>query len=193
MDAFAILIQAASENPPPSQTVVNALLAAEKAARQDKPTYPFDSLVGTWRLRFITGTKKTRQRAGVVLGAGRYLPRWVKISLSYSRQEKSIPDANVESGRVENSVQLGGLKMTLTGPVKFLFGKNLLAFDFTSIQVQLFGMKVYQGSLRGGKEAEEKFYSDRIAQQAFFSYFWVTETAIAARGRGGGLALWTKA
>lgn len=79
MDAIATLTQAVSDTPPPAETVVNALLATEKAARQDKPSYCFDSLVGTWQLRFIMGTKKTRQRAGVVLGAGRYLPRWVKI------------------------------------------------------------------------------------------------------------------
>ncbi len=63
--------------PPAPSAVVEALLITEKTAKQTKvrPSYP--QLLGTWRLGFITGTKRSRQRAGVILGAGRFLPKWV--------------------------------------------------------------------------------------------------------------------
>ncbi|RMF21552.1 MAG: hypothetical protein D6756_12200, partial [Cyanobacteria bacterium J083] len=81
---------------------------------------------------------------------------------------------------------------SLTGPVKFLSPKNILAFDFTTMYIKLFGLKVYQGYIRGGKKKEESFYQDKINQQAFFSYFYLSKNVSAARGKGGGLAIWIR-
>ena len=175
-------------NLPQPTAVVDALLTWEKKARKNKPNYTFEQLIGTWKLQFITGTKKTRQQAGIVLGAGRYLPSFVTIELTYSSEEDK---ANL-SRRVENSVKLGGLTLTLTGPVKFLESKNILGFDFTAIKIKLFKFQLYNGYLRHGKAKEAEFYGQKIGKQAFFSYFLITENLIAARGRGGGLALWSR-
>ena len=117
--------------PAPSE-VVTALLEAEKRARNDRIRYSWEQLLGNWRLYFITGTRKTRQKAGVVLGAGRYLPQWIKIQLSYSQTPLVETAEETLAGTVVNSVQLGSLQLSLTGPVKFLPQKNILAFDFTS-------------------------------------------------------------
>ncbi len=175
-------------NLPSTSAVVTSLLEAEKIAKKEKISYSWKDLIGTWRLCFVTGTKKTRKKAGIVLGAGRYLPRIVKISLHYLPQG----ELSTNQGNVENSVEIGGLQLSLTGPVKFLAPKNILAFDFTRMKVKLFGLTLYDGYIRGGKNKEKSFYTDKISQQAFFSYFYVTNSAIAARGRGGGLALWSK-
>ena len=67
-----------------------------------------------------------------------------------------------------------------------------MAFDFTKITVKLFGIKLYSGYIRGGKESENKFLTENVAKQAFFTYFLIQEKFIAARGRGGGLAIWKK-
>ena len=175
-------------NLPSASEVVNALLKVEKNAKKEKITYPWESLIGNWRLCFVTGTKKTRKKAGIVLGSGRYLPRFVQISLSYF----SSKELSKNQGKVENRVNLGGLQLSLTGPVKFLVPQNILAFDFTRIKVKLLGVTLYDGYIRGGKTKEASFYTDKISQQAFFAYFYITDSMIAARGRGGGLALWTK-
>ena len=188
-----IILQAAANyfteqtNLPKASEVVTSLLEVEKITKKEKISYPWDDLIGTWRLCFVTGTKKTRNKAGIVLGAGRYLPRIAKISLNYYSEELST-----NQGNVENSVEIGGLQLSLTGPVKFLNPKNILAFDFTRMKVKFFGLTLYDGYIRGGKNKEESFYTDKISQQAFFSYFYITNSAIAARGRGGGLALWSK-
>ncbi|MEO1187351.1 MAG: hypothetical protein AAFX46_23010 [Cyanobacteria bacterium J06636_27] len=168
-------------------STVEALIAAEKTAKQTKIDYSFSQLVGNWRLGFITGTKKTRKRAGVVLGAGRFLSKLVKIQLSYSKMEDSS-----ETGDVENSVKFGLLKIVLTGPVQFWSKKNILAFDFTRMRLFLSGLNLYQGYIRGGKDREENFEKQTLKEQAFFTYFLIEDNYIAARGKGGGLALWTR-
>jgi hypothetical protein len=192
MENISILEQAANSNTKPSPAaVVAALLEAEKSAKQNKIRYGFEQLIGNWRLCFITGTKKTRQKAGIVLGAGRYIPEWVaKIQIAYSAQAVADEEENSETGRVENSVQVGAIVLTLSGPTKFLVNKNILAFDFTRITVKVLGKTVYQGFIRGGEAREAEFFSLSVGKQAFFAYFLVEEGIIAARGRGGGLALW---
>lgn len=195
--------QRSSQRPAPDQ-VVQALLNAEKASKRQKAHYSLSDLIGSWQLCFITGTRKTRQRAGVVLGAGRYVPSWVTISLSYAGSpDVSIPDDSLddsangsaaevpfEAGNVINQVQFGLLQTTLSGPAKLLTKNNILAFDFTRIKMQLSHLSLYQGSIRGGKTSETNFYEAKLGKQAFFNYFLVEKDILAARGRGGGLALW---
>jgi hypothetical protein len=191
METTSILEQATKSNSKPSaEAVVAALLAAEKNAKKTKPRYAFNQLTGHWQLCFITGTKKTRKKAGIVLGAGRYIPQWIaKISIAYAAEPVAEGEENSEIGRVENSVKVGTMELTLSGPTKFL-PNNILAFDFTRITVKLLGKTVYQGSIRGGEAREAEFLSLSVGKQAFFAYFLVEDGIIAARGRGGGLALW---
>ena len=182
-DSLTVLHQAATgktERPQPPD-LVTALQTVEKT---NKESSLLSDLVGTWRLSFITGTKKTRKKAGVVLGAGRYLPNFFKIQLVY----QATTD---DQGSVENSVALGQLKMTLTGPVKFWVKARCLAFDFTQIQVALGNLTLYKGRIKP-EIADQEFFQQPLKAQAFFKYFWVSEQGIAARGRGGGLALWRR-
>jgi hypothetical protein len=175
------------------EAVVTTLLELEKSAKKDKQYYSLQQLCGTWRLYFITGTKKTRQKAGIVLGAGRYLPEFIKIKLRYSIEVDSAVKSDLETGKVENSVEFAGLQLILAGRTKFLATRNILVFDFTKIEVRVGGLSLYRGYIRGGESKEKEFVRESVSKQAFFSYFLVSETAISARGRGGGLALWRKA
>lgn len=169
---------------PPCDKLVLALVAAEKSSRQTKPSYTPQQLQGTWRLCFITGTKQAQNQAGVILRSGRYLPRWANIELTYNLATSSKP------GTIENSIKLGAMNLTLTGPAKFLSPKNILAFDFTQLSIALGNVNIYQGKIRGGQNSEKKFYEEKLKKQAFFTYFLIEDNLIAARGRGGGLALW---
>lgn len=187
LDQAIAFLTTPSATPPAPEAVVEALLQAEKTAKQSKVRHTYPQLLGTWRLGFITGTKRSRKRAGVILGAGRFLPSWVKIHLSYLQTE-----SNQERGTVQNSVEFGLLQMVLTGPTQFWSKTNMLAFDFTRMRVSLFGLKLYEGYIRKGQEREAGFYEQGVKEQAFFTYFLVENQSIAARGRGGGLALWTR-
>ena len=187
LDQAIAFLTTPSAKPPAPEAVVEALLQAEKTAKQSKVRHTYPQLLGTWRLGFITGTKRSRKRAGVILGAGRFLPSWVKIHLSYSQSE-----SNQEQGTVQNSVAFGLLQLILTGPTQFWSKTNMLAFDFTRMRVSLSGLKLYDGYIRKGQDREARFYEQGVKEQAFFTYFLVQNNAIAARGRGGGLALWTR-
>jgi hypothetical protein len=182
-------------SPAPRNTaLVKALLEAEQVAKQERNTYGYEQFVGAWRLGFVTGTQKAQKRAGVVLGAGRFLPRWVQIELAYGpAATDSVTDSESlnDRGQAINTVKLAGLELTLTGPA-WLRSSRILTFDFTRMKVQLGGLKLYEGFIRGGQEREAKFYEQGLKEQAFFSYFWVNDRGVAARGRGGGLALWFK-
>jgi hypothetical protein len=178
-------------NRPAANQLVQFLLAAEKNSKKAKEIITFESLVGTWRLYFITGTQKAKKRAGIVLGKGRYLPSWLKITISYQKNEQ-LELGEIISGSISNQVVLGAVKLLVSGPVKFFPKTCLLAFDFTRVNLTLFNRSLYSGFMRGGEKSEANFYQESIKKQAFFAYFLITETAIAARGRGGGLALWVK-
>ncbi|BAZ85688.1 hypothetical protein [Dolichospermum compactum] len=173
---------------PSAEIIVNALLEAEKAAKLQKLNYPFASLNGKWRLCFATGTKKVRNRGGIILGKGWYVPRFMRIHICLNPLETQA----LGTGEIANQVQLGGILLKLTGPIKYLGKKNLLAFDFIKMQISLFNWMVVNKNISTSKGENKDFDRQPIAKQAFFAFFLVTEDMIAARGRGGGLALWIR-
>jgi hypothetical protein len=177
----------ATTKAPVAADVVEELLAVEKTSKQSKIRYNYEQLLGNWRLGFITGTKKSQKRAGVVLGAGRFLPALVKIQIVYAQSSGSL-----EQGTVQNLVEFGLLKLVVTGLTKFWQNTNILGFDFTQIQINFAGVKLYSGYIRGGQKREERFYQKKLKDQAFFNYFLIENDYIIARGRGGGLAIWTR-
>ena len=196
-DFVTILAEAAAANRsevsdrPSAETMVSALLQAEKAAKQQRLTYPLESFLGRWRLYFVTGTRKVRKRGGIVLGKGFYVPKIARAHISFSSQTQT-PGESSGKAEIGNQIQFGPLLFKLTGPAQYLGKKNLLAFDFTYMQLCLFSQSVYNGNFRGGKAQAEAFYNQSIAKLPFFAFFWVNEDFIAARGRGGGLALWIR-
>lgn len=167
------------------QTVIEALLQAEKAAKQQRLVYPFDLLIGQWQLRFATGVRKVK-RGGIRLGRGFYLPPFVQGQIGFERSQSDPSRLGIS-----NQLQVGGLRFQVFGPAKYL-SKNLLAFDFTQMDLNLFGRSLYRGNFRGGQAQAAAFDQKPITKLSFFSFFLITEDLIAARGRGGGLAIWSK-
>lgn len=173
---------------PSAEILVNALLQAEKAGKQQRLTYPFEFLLGKWQLCFVTGTKKVRERGGIVLGKGLYVPKFIAIYASFN----ATLEQDSGRGEIANQVELNPVLLKLTGPVQYLGKKNLLAFDFNQMLISMFGRVVYNRAIRSGKVKTEDFYNQPIAKLPFFAFFLVTEDFIAARGRGGGLAFWIR-
>ncbi|MBE9205406.1 hypothetical protein IQ244_02435 [Nostoc sp. LEGE 06077] len=182
---FVATLKQAGKNSdrPSAKVIVDALLQAEKTTKQQRISYNFDSLVGTWRLCFATGTRKVRQRGGIILGKGFYWPKFTPTYISFSQ-------ATSAKAEISNQVKLGSVFLKLTGPAKYLGKKNLLAFDFTHIQISVFGRVIYNKPLGRNKSQTKDFDNEPIAKLPFFAFFLITEDFIAARGRGGGLALW---
>jgi hypothetical protein len=175
-----------STDRPAKDLMVTALQAAEIAARREKLVIPFASLVGEWRLCFATGASKNKQGGGIKLGGGFYFPKVVPASISFTREVDSA------IGTVTNRLIVAAVQFEFTGPCRYPGKKNLLAFDFIQIQMKILGATVYQGKIRSGKRGGKDFDQLTIAKLPFFAFFWASSTAIAARGRSGGLALWVR-
>ncbi len=175
----------AQAQPPLPESIVETLIKVEKQAKKASIRYSLEDLSGSWRLCFVTGTQKAQHRAGIVLGAGRYIPQWLQIYLTYTQDPEQA-----DRGLVENTVQLGALQLTVTGPIRIVPARSIVAFDFTHLILKLGRFQLYEGEIRGGAEQAQAFTCASIRDQAFFAYFQVDDTLAAARGRGGGLAIW---
>lgn len=181
---------------PNSSMIAETLIRCENQAKKTKEKHNFESLVGTWRLCWVSGTQKIRKQAGFVKGSGLYIPSFLNLQIIYSRSPHPFltieKPPEIDAGIIQNCVKLNQFNLTLTGPAKFLDKKNILAFDFTYVTSKLFGLNLYDGKMPGTASNSAQFYQDSIKKQAFFAFFIITPNLIAARGRGGGLALWAK-
>ncbi len=202
---------------PNTGEVVAALATAEKQSKRAKQRYDYAQLVGTWQLGFVSGTRKVSPaRAGAKpvkqLGKGRFLPRWINITITYGPQAQLLSpkllkanEASDETGTntsdlqssaavgaVVNRVAFGALRLQLSGPTRYWPGTNTLGFDFVYLNGGAGPLTLYDAPVRGGIEKAKIFAVLPLKEQAFFTFFAMTPDYIAARGKGGGLALWTR-
>jgi hypothetical protein len=171
---------------PDGKALTMALLDAERAHKRERQKFSADALLGDWRLRF-TAPKKPRYKDGQPTARGFYIPGLVNAAIGFDRT------ANQEELTIRNQLQIGPLKVRFSGPAKFIERQNLLAFDFVQLQVWLGNWELFSVPVRGGSNRTQNFLDMAIAKLPFFAFFAVTDRYIAARGRGGGLALWVKA
>jgi hypothetical protein len=169
---------------PPAEAVVRALLCAEQTTKRQHTEFPLSALLGEWQLCF---SAPRRARPGAI-APGRYFPKFIPAQISFQQP----PEAPTHTARIGNQVQLGNLQLKFTGPARYLGKKNLLAFDFLHVQLTWNRHCLLQRDIRGGSAKAETFQQQAIAHQPFFAFFLASETLIAARGRGGGLALWVR-
>lgn len=180
-DYTEILNAAIAGDKPTAASVISALLQAEKSTRQNRRPLPAELLMGNWRLFFSTmgkvklGDKRLR---------GFYLPSFIPAQISF---QPSGLDAYPIA--VTNQITIGLVQLKLSGPAKYLEKKNLMGFDFTQIEVKILGQKVYNGKFPSPREGKD-FGEIAIGHLPFFAFLEVNEKFIAARGRGGGLAIW---
>jgi hypothetical protein len=178
---------------PSSAAVVAALLAAEKTAKQTRLIIPLAKLQGQWRLWFVAG-RDAHHKAGNVMGKGRYVPKFAPAQISFLPLDGLLDPAIASAdGEIGNQVQLGGLCLKLTGLYRYPNRKNLLAFDFSQVRLTLVGRTLYAGKFGKGAALAAEFGDRPLSQLPFFAFFLATDQLIAARGRGGGLALWIRA
>lgn len=176
----AAALQNSRRSRPKAKEVVKALLQAEKAAKQQRIIYPVEALIGDWRLGF-TAPRQAHFKGDVAVGRGFYLPQKITpAQISFQAGDNL---------QVSNQIQFGTLLFKLTGPARYLGKKNIMAFDFTWMQLSLFNRTVYSGKFGNRTDFERQ----SVAKLPFFAFFLVTDNFIAARGRGGGLALWVNA
>ncbi|PSN17249.1 hypothetical protein C7271_18700 [filamentous cyanobacterium CCP5] len=178
-NASAVMAAAATADQRPSPAeLARAMLLAEKSVRGQQ--LDVKALVGVWQLRF-TVPKKPRLKDDQPTQRGFYIPRLVQAEIGFQTQPAPTPLA------IHNQLKLGPLILRLTGNAKPV-GKNLIAFEFNHVQVSGGRFTLYRGQIHTSPLPP----SEQIGKAAFFSFFATASDYIAARGRGGGLALWAR-
>ncbi len=173
-------VQAMAQTPPlvpDSRQIVQELRQLEQQARSQGFAPTPTHLTGRWRL---THVGSDRQR----LLKGR-LWRWPAAWLTLALNPEGL-------GTIRNQVQVGHLTLAFQGPCRLLRGKRLLAFDFRQVQLLWGDRPLLTRPLRGGGISPEAFAALSIQKLPFFAWIAAEPTWIAARGRGGGLALWRR-
>lgn len=188
LSAITWQVDPSKHTKPDGPDVAQALRETERSEKRFLAADAYPQLLGTWRLVFVSKAKKS---------SGQWIPSWVQIQITYGNDTTTpFKPVAVETprflGRVYNQVQLGVLKLTLSGPTAFNPANGILAFDFTRFTVELAERSLFSAAMGGGTKREAEFYDLPLKQQAFFRFFWITPQGIAARGKGGGLALWAK-
>jgi hypothetical protein len=169
---------------PAAASVVSALLQTEKTTKQHRRQFPAEQLMGDWRLFFSTTGKV---KLGDKRLRGFYLPSWIPAQIGFAPSGlEAYPIV------ITNQITVGLVSLKLAGPAKYGEKKNLMGFDFTQLEVRILGQTVYRGKFPSPREGQV-FGDISIGKLPFFAFFAANETFIAARGRGGGLAIWVKA
>ena len=190
LSAPAVLAAAAStesrQNRPKPASVTAALLDQERQAKQARQPICLDDLVGLWQLQF-TAPKKPTYKSNQLTANGFYIPAVAKATLGFAEDTQRPTGVSIQ-----NQLQVLNVKLRFTGPAKLLPKKNVLAFNFDRLELMLGGLTLVSIPINAAKETVQDFATTPVGKLPFFAFFSAQDRYLAARGRGGGLALWTK-
>ena len=148
----------------------NDLLTRERQVRQEGSGINADDVIGCWQLQTIW--PKGRSKANAFNG-------WLLRSLG------ACLDISLEADRglrLRNAVSLGPVALQFSGPGTLQGRRPLLSFHFEQVRLTLGAITLLQRSLP----------TPAANRQPFFALIHRDSSGwLAARGRGGGLALWT--
>lgn len=131
-------------------------------------------LIGTWRVWQVWDRKS--QQPSRTSGALRALAATLVIQ-RVSEAELSLI----------NSISFAALKLCFSGPGQLRQKRPLLMFHFIKMQLSVAGQAVLTLSLPLPAKEKEPFFALIATGQSATGLAW-----LAARGRGGGLALWVR-
>lgn len=185
MNAESVLTAAVGTSlRPTAAAIVMALLQTEESIRHTRTQFTESDLLGNWRLHFVSAGKVNLISKRL---RGFFLPSFLPAQIGFQRSEMKAPAPLC----VTNQITIGLIQLKFTGPARFESKKNLLGFDFTRLEIIALGQRVYEGAVPSSR-INQKFQDIAIGKLPFFAFFAVTDGFIAARGRGGGLAMWVK-
>ena len=146
------------------------LLSREQRARQQGSGISVPDVVGCWQLQTLW--PKGQSNANALSG-------WLLRSLGACLDISLDDDKGL---RLRNAVNLGPVALQFSGPGTLQGRRPLLNFHFEQVRLTLGAITLLQRSLPAPAAKRRPFFA-LIHRD---SSGW-----LAARGRGGGLALWT--
>jgi hypothetical protein len=135
-----------------------------------------DDLIGTWRLESLwnKGRSQPSQVAGAALRA---------LSACLNLQPAA------EDGlRLSNTIALGPLQLCFHGTAELRGRRPLLVFAFQAMELSLAGQTLWSRTLAKPAKGREPFFALIASQRTSAA----EQPWLAARGRGGGMALWVR-
>lgn len=195
-EAVATVHKAARARAPP-KLAYEALFALEKRCRRKEAALPKKGdVAGLYRLTYTSGNGALSDALSLTrTGGGGYFP------------VPAVQSFDPETERIRNGVYLGPLALFFDGPYVWRDAKAMLEFTFDRVSIAWGGKTVYTKEIDGGdwdavKSAEEaassgqgeitKGKAAKVGSQPFFTFFLADDKCVAARGRGGGLAVWRR-
>tara|TARA_B100000405_G_scaffold260628_1_gene196076 strand:+ start:43 stop:561 length:519 start_codon:yes stop_codon:yes gene_type:complete len=148
-----------------------ALLARERQSRRVGSGIQIEQLPGCWMLQ------QTWRRNGDASAPGTAtLLRWLQASLTLSRCDQGLS--------IVNQVCLAGFRLRFKGLAQLKGSRPLLIFSFTALELSWSGQVLLERSLPSPKPQRLPFFAliELNEQQG----------TLTARGRGGGLAQWSR-
>lgn len=170
--ALDTLVASALTRDTPPEEVFQAIRTLEKAKDSSGDSGFSSFLTGDWRLIYTTGTKKTEDEIGRV----NYVPI---IAVQRFDMEKKY---------IRNGVYLGPISLEFEGVFTWIEDRRRLEFDFEDLKVCGISLPLpdFIRSAAGMKS------STPYKTQPAFNFVAVDERIAAARGAGGGVALWLR-
>ena len=190
MDGKLNLLKSAAETKQEDgDDVVAALIDLEKLSRQaakfdeSYASQMLESLNGSWRLVFTTGTVNTQKKVGKI----NYFPL------------KAVQSFDTTNMSIENGIYVGDFSVVkFSGDFSFDPKKRRLEFDFDNVCLfQTFDIKLKKGEAanlgaKSGLGSESNVANAAKNKAAFFNWISADDDIATARGGGGGLALWKR-
>ena len=156
---------------PASLPTAAQLLDLERRARQSGTGLDADALAGTWQLQVVW--PKGTQRAA---GFSSWLLRGLAARLEIGGDAHGL--------LLSNAVNLGSLELRFCGRGQLQGQRPLLLFSFDQLELRLAGRLLVQRSLSAPSPKRMPFFA--LIHRDGSGW-------LAARGRGGGLAVWSLA
>ena len=151
------------------------LIKLEKKARIEGSGIDFKSLIGLWKFKSVwkEASDKEDSISSTILQV-------LSASLDLRKADKTQDDKQFA---ISNSIQFGLLSIRFTGLANLERKQPILAFYFNCIQIKLGTIVVFKKSLPIPEKKNRPFFA-LIAMDNKGKW-------LSARGKGGGLALWT--
>lgn len=156
----------------PPEQVFNAIRLLEQAKDRAGDSGFDEMLSGDWRLIYTTGTKKTEDEIGRV----NYVP--IVAIQRFDMGKKFL----------RNGVYFGPLSLEFEGSLRWTDETRRLEFDFEDLKVC--GMSVPMPDWLRAQAGMKS--STPYKKQPAFNFVAVDGRIAAARGAGGGVALWLR-
>lgn len=156
------------------------LLQLESQSRKQGSGLTQADLIGEWRLVQVWGKGKrepTALSSALLRGLG------ARLDIAPQEGEQA---ANARPLRLKNSVRLAGLTLCFEGQGELRGKRPLLTFWFEQVELRRGSFTLFRRNLARPRASRLPFFALIAADRGPGRENW-----LAARGRGGGLALWT--